>query len=78
MQVHLSSDGRNPNPVWPDAETERTLKGVKRVRVQTGPYDNSDDITIEFDPDTREYRVLHWNGSTDETECVFSILEERP
>lgn len=77
MQITLRKDDDTREIQGAVVPNERVFVGVVSAMVQTGPYDTSDTITLEYDPELHEYRVLHWDGQSDEAECVFSLLEER-
>lgn len=75
MQAVLSNPKISIGGANVEVNSEITVR-TDKIMIQTGPYDNSDMIIIEFDRELNEYRVIHDQSNGTVPECVFSIEEE--
>jgi len=85
VTIHLEKDPQHPDMAWLLRKSPRSdglefdiRERLESVVVRLGPYDHSDLIKIERDPDTGEIRVLHYSDADESPEVVLSVLEEQP
>lgn len=72
LNADLTSCEGVPKMLYPNEE-RRVL--LSKALIHLGPYDNSDYLEIEYDPELKEVRVLH-HGGEQLTECVYSTMLE--